>query len=85
MAATDTFHEVERKQAFEGVVQEVLLAPSKQYNDLELYLDGLMEYLHPQMDKMLRAKGRGMVFWWSVQVNYNTPLAKDVEEDDEQH
>ena len=84
MAATVTFHDVERKQAFDGVVQEVLLEPSKQYNDLELYLNDLMEYLHPQMDKMLSAKGRGIIFWWSVQVNYNAPLVKDVDEDDEE-
>ena len=64
MAAMTTFHEVDRKQAFGGFVQEVILEPNKQYTDLELYLDDLMEYLFPQMDGMLRAKGRGLIFWW---------------------
>ena len=72
MATTTTttinFNEVNRKQAFNGLVQEVILEPSKQYNDLELYLVDLVEYLHPQMDKMLQSKGRGIQFWWSVQV-----------------
>ena len=84
MAAVTTFHEVERK-AFGGIAQEVLLEPSKQYNDLELYLDDLMEYLYPQMDEMLRAKGRGIIFWWSVQVKYNRPLVRDVDYDDEEN
>ena len=56
------FQEVNRKQAFNGLVQEVMLEPSKQYNDLELYLDDLVEYLHPQMDKMLQSNGRGIQF-----------------------
>ena len=50
MAATTTFHEVDRKQAFKGFAQEVLLEPSKQNNDLELYLDVLKEYLYQEMD-----------------------------------
>ena len=80
-----TFTEVNRKQAFNGLVQEVILEPSKQYNDLELYLDDLVEYLHPQMDMMLQSKGRGIQFWWSVQVRYSTPLMKIVDYDDEEN
>ena len=57
---TPTFTEVNRKQAFNGLVQEVILEPSKQYNDLESYLDELVEYLQTQMEKMLRAKDRGI-------------------------
>ena len=57
MAAMRTFHEVDRKQAFAGFPQEVIREPSKQYTDLELYLDDLMEYLYRQMDEMLRTKG----------------------------
>ena len=80
-----TFTEVNRKQAFNGLVQEVILEPSKQYNDLELYLDDMVEYLHPQMDKMLQSKGRGIQFWWSVQVKYSTPFMKAVDYDDEEN
>ena len=80
-----TFTEVNRKQAFNGLVQEVILEPSKQYNDLELYLEDLVEYLHPQMNKMLQSKGRGIQFWWSVQVKYSTPFMKTVDYDDEEN
>ena len=73
MAATTTFHQVNRKQAFDCLVQEAVLVPSKQYTDLESYMDELVEYLQPQMDKMLLAKGRGIQFNWSVQVKYSTP------------
>ena len=45
MAATTTFLEMQRNPAFDGFVQEVLLESRKQYNDLELYLHNLMEYL----------------------------------------
>ena len=79
------FQEVNRKQAFNGLVQEVILEPSKQYNDLELYLDDLVEYLHPQMDKMLQSKGRGIQFWWSVQVKYSKPLMTTVDNDEEEN
>ena len=43
MAAMTVFQEVERKQACDGFAQEVLVEASKQYKDLELYLNGLME------------------------------------------
>ena len=79
------FQEVNRKQAFNGLVQEVILEPSKQYNDLELYLDELIEYLNPQMDEMLRATGRGIQFWWSVQVKYSKPLITTVDNDEEEN
>ena len=82
---TKTFTEVNRKQAFNGLVQEVILEPSKQYIDLESYFDDLVEYLQPQMDKMLQSKGRGLQFWWSVQVRYSTPLMKTVDYDDEEN
>ena len=85
MEAKTTFHEVERKQAFDGLIQQVDLEPIKKYNDLELYLGDLMEYLHPQLDKFLKVEGPGIFFWWSVQVNYNPPLVKDVDEDEEEH
>ena len=35
------------------------------------------------MDEMLRNKGRGIQFWWSVQVKYSTTLMNTVENDDE--
>ena len=70
---TTTFSEVNRKQAFNGLVQEVILEPRKQYNDLELYLDDLVEYLHPQMDKMLQSKGRGILFRWCASEVQHAP------------
>ena len=79
------FQEVNRKQAFNGLVQEVILEPSKQDFDLESYLDDLVEYLHPQMDEMLLAKVPGIQFWWSVQVKYSKPLMKTVDNDEEEN
>ena len=55
-----TFSEVNRKQAFDGWMQEVALEASKQYNGLELYLDDLIEYLRPEMEKMLDGKDGGI-------------------------
>ena len=81
---TPTFSEVNRKQAFDGWMQEVALEASSQYYDLEMYLDDLTEYLSPQMEKMLDGKDGGILFWWSVRVNYNRPWARDVDEDDEE-
>ena len=80
---TTTCNEVNRKQAFGVLVQEVLLEPSKQNTDLESYLDELVEYLQPQMDKMLHAKGRGILFFWRVQVKYSKPRMRRVDYDDE--
>ena len=68
-----TFTEVNRKHAFNGLSQEVILLPSKHYSDLESYMDDLVEYLQQQMDKMLQSMGRGIQFLWSVQVRYSTP------------
>ena len=58
---------------------------SKPYTAFELYLDDLMEYLRPERDKMLRAKGRGIQCNWSVQVKYSTPLMETVEYDEEEN
>ena len=77
-----TFHDVDRKQPFGCFAQELLLEPNKQYTDLELYLNDLMEYLYPQMDEMLPANGRGIIFWWSVQVKYNRALVRDADYDE---
>ena len=71
MAATTTFHEMNRKQSFDAMVQEVLLESSKPYNVLEQYFAELLEYLHPEMDDMLLAKGSGIQFWWGLQVKYS--------------
>ena len=37
------------------------------------------------MDTMLQSKGRGIQFWWSVQVKYSTPFMKTVDYDDEEN
>ena len=55
-----TFTEVYRKQAFNGLIREVILEPTKQYIDLESYLDDLVEYGQPQMDRDTSVKG-----WWN--------------------
>ena len=44
-----------------------------------------MEYLHPQMDKMLQKKDCGIQFLWSVQVKYSRPLMTTVDYDDEEN
>ena len=85
MAPTTTFQELNRKQAFDGLVQEVVLLPRKQYTDLESYMDDLVEYLQPQMDEMLRAKDLGIQFNWSPHVKYSTPLMKIVDYDKEEN
>ena len=85
MPAKTTFNELNRKHAFDGLVQEAVLVPSKQYTDLESFMDNLLEYLQPQMDEMLRAKGRGIQFNCSVPVKYSTPLMKTVDYDDEEN
>ena len=63
MDPTVNFHEVDNQQAFDGLIQQVDLAHSKNYNDLELYLSDLVEYLQPQIDKILVAKALGIFFW----------------------
>ena len=79
MGATDTFHDLERKQAFDGVGKEVHLEPSKENSDLEFNLDDIRVYVHPQMEKILCATGRAIIFWRTVHVNSNAALVKDVE------
>ena len=54
---------VDKQLAFDGLFQQVDLAPTEHYNDLELYLSDLVEYLEPQIDKILEAKARGIFFW----------------------
>ena len=62
-----------------------MLGPSKQYTDLESYIDDLVEYLQPQMDEMLRAKDLGIQFNWSAHVKYSTPLMKTVDYDNDEN
>ena len=78
-----TFRVVDKQQAFDGLIQQVDLAPTEHYNDLELYLSDLVEYLQPQIDKILEAKARGIFFWLSLQVNYNQPLDRADEQESE--
>ena len=77
------FQEVNRKQAFNGLVQEVILETSKQYIDVESYLDEMMEYLQPQKDKMIQANGRGILIGEVDKVRSCTQLMKTVDYDDE--
>ena len=90
-----TFSEVNRKQAFDGWMQELALEATCGYYDLEMFLEDLADYLRPEMEKMLEGKDANILFWWSVRVNYNRPWAIDVgvdgcfgfpdDEDDEDH
>ena len=81
MQAKTTFHEVYRKQAFDGLIQEVDLEPSKDSNDIELSLAELMEYLHTHIEMFLQKK-RGIFFSWWVEVKDKTPLMKDADAGD---
>ena len=74
---------MDRNQAIDGVNQQGDRKPNKVYNEQELDLGDLIEYLHPQMDKFLKEKGPGILFSPRVLVKYNRPLEKDVKEDDE--
>ena len=85
MAAKATFNEVNRKRTFNGLIQQIVLVPIKQYTDLESYMDDLVEYLQRQMDEMLRTKERGIQFSWSVQVRSSTPFMKTVDYDNEEN
>ena len=84
MATTTTFIELNRKQVFNGLVKEVLLEPRKPSTVLDSYRDDGMEYLGTEMDKILRAKGRGTQFCWSVQVKTSTTLLKTIDYDEEE-
>ena len=65
MGRTATFHEVDKQQAFVGLIQQVDLVLTKHYNDLERCLSDLVEYLQPQIDRILLAKAPGILFWLS--------------------
>ena len=47
MDRTATSHEFDKQQAFDGLIQQVDLAPTKAYNSLDLYLSDLVEYMQP--------------------------------------
>ena len=65
-----TFNEVNRKQAFDGWMQEVALESTCGYHDLEMFFDDLADFLRSEMEKMLEGKDVNILFWWSVRVNY---------------
>ena len=54
METKTTFHEVDRKQAFGGLIQPADLEPHKKVNDLELYLGDLMGNLHRKWTNSLK-------------------------------
>ena len=68
--AMAAFRELDRKQAFDDWMQQVDLEPNKNYKDLDLYLEELLEFIQPPMEKILKAKDRCIFFWLSVQVKY---------------
>ena len=84
IATMPSFNEVNRKQAFDGWMQEVALESTCGYHDLEMFLDDLADYLRPEMEKMLEGKDANILFWWSLRVNYYDPWTRDDDEDDEE-
>ena len=83
-ATTPPFSEVNRKQAFDGWMQEVALEATCDYYDLEMFLEDLADYLRREMEKMLEGKDANILFWWSVRVNYNRPWARDDDDEDDE-
>ena len=65
--AMAAFRELDRKQAFDGWIQQVDLEPNKNYKDLDLYLEDLLEFIQPSMEMILRVKSC-IFLWLSVHV-----------------
>ena len=68
-ASSKKFREVDRKEGFGGLIQQVDLQSRKQYGGLEEYLTDLTEYLKELIKPILKDKG-GINFWLSIQVIY---------------
>ena len=64
------FREVDRKEGFGGLIQQVDLQSRKQYDGLEEYLKDLTIHLKELINPILKHKG-GINFWLSIQVNYS--------------
>ena len=84
MDVKPTFSVLELKQAFDGMIQEVDLEPSKQYIDLERYLFDVVEYLQPELVKNLRESDGDIYLFLSVDVKYNNPWQRFGNDDDDE-
>ena len=76
---------MDRKQSFNGFVQDVLLEPSKESNDFELDFDDLIEELYRKMDEILRPNRRAVLVCWSVQGKNSARLMMNVDWDEEEN
>ena len=63
------FHEVDREEAFGGLIKQVDLQSSNPHAGLEEYTSGLCEYLKDVIDELIVEKGP-INFWLCVKVNY---------------
>ena len=72
-----TFSEVNRKRALNGLLQEVILEPTKQYIDLESYSDDLVEDLQPLIYKNFQLKGS----WNTILLDCASELLHGTHED----
>ena len=66
------FHEVDREEAFGGLIKQVDLQSSNPRAGLEEYTTDLCEYLKEVIAEIIDEKGP-INFWLSVRVNYSHP------------
>ena len=66
------FHEVDREEAFGGLIKQVDLQTSNPHAGLEEYTSELCDYLKGVIDELIVEKGP-INFWLSVTVNYSHP------------
>ena len=66
------FHEVDREEAFGGLIKQVDLQSSNPHAGLEEYTSELCDYLKGVIDELIVEKGP-INFWLSVTVNYSHP------------
>ena len=66
------FHEIDREEAFGGLIKQVDLQSSKPHAGLEEYTTGLCDYLKDVIDELIVEKGP-INFWLWVKVNYSHP------------
>ena len=64
------FREVDRKEGFGGLIQQVDLQSRKEYGGLEEYLSDLTEHPKELIKPIHKDKG-GINFWLSIQVIYS--------------
>ena len=66
---SDATFNIERADAFDGLVQQMDIYPKKPYNNLEDYIRDLTKFLEDECNKLLNVK-RALSCWMTVEVNY---------------